>query len=360
VDNRITAGDASDLSTLLVLANQLKSKLNAHMQLVAYWRTNDSLGLHRVPAVGGDLIEFTGVTHETGGFAGVVTAESFERGWAIPDLVPAKVAEQDDLVDVDHTGLGLPWYGGFWGSVFWDGGVPLWPGGHEQLLDDLDFVALEVTAREHFEEYWSLPGSGSPTNDVFWFHFWDPTTETWSFASRTATGILDTFESGWKSCEVGHAAYWSGTEWRFLQNQLEIAGFGSYTFGSFDLSTTGTAATAVTTFSPGLAMVTTIGFMGNGYFQMDFTDGNGAAQTCYWFVDNGDSGESAPGDSTTQIGLTTNPADPRYEFLTQFSGIRGITSLTPNFVVTVGKVEWRGSKGRLESFSTSDWTLTSF
>lgn len=72
------------------------------------------------------------------------------------------------------------------------------------------------------------------------------------------------------------------------------------------------------------------------YFKVDFIDRNDAEQTCYMFLDPAD---LAQGTKVYDIGLTTSFSDTRYEFSSQFDGIKNITAITQGSTPT-GAVEF--------------------
>lgn len=179
----------------------------------------------------------------------------------------------------------------------------------------------------------------------------------WRFlqATQLQMGIVESFNAGWKDCEVGAARYWSGTEWRFLTSQIDPNMYGTYLFGSYDLAySTEYEAPALVDFSRTVALHVTTQFGYKGQFWMQFLDRDGATRACYWFVEEA---TSQVGKVITDIGLTSIEADPRYPFKTAFNGIKEILDLAPNFSVPLGAGEWRGTHYIAERFEDG-WTLT--
>jgi len=167
-------------------------------------------------------------------------------------------------------------------------------------------------------------------------------------------GIKETFESGWRDCEIGAARYWSGSEWRFTTAQIDPCMLGSYTFGSYDLAYDDEyEAPALVDFSRTVALHV-VASLSDGQFWMQFRDRDGITQACYWFIDETTAGV---GKVVTEIGLTSIETDPRYPFKQQFNGIKEILDLSKNFTLPLGKAEWRGTQFVAEQFETG-WTLT--
>ena len=198
----VATADATDLSSLIALLNDLKTKYNLHIALVTYGDSNDAA-----------LFSFESAHLAAGSYHGDITAESFEQGFAIPDILPlVKPAEPDrqeeqaDMVSVD------------------DPGNVSWPEGHVQFLNFFSYLETESGIIDSFESHWYLPGSNSGYNNL-WFvmSYFDEATGTFRFgADALASGITDTFESDWRHNQDGFAAYYDGSQWRFTASQVEL------------------------------------------------------------------------------------------------------------------------------------------
>ena len=238
-----------------------------------------------------------------------------------------------------------------------------WPGGHEEFKSVFEYIVTELGIREKFEDVWYLPGTTAyPPNSVFAAKYLSPTTDddgvpVWRFlTNHVVAGIVETFESGWRNNEIGLARYWSGTEWRYLDEHLHEFAIGSYTFGSFDLVSGAEVANPAITphHSPALALHVTDAFLDAGQFWMEFYDKNGAVQSCYWHLDDDDKSADRV---VEDIGLTSLTDDPRYAFADQFEGIRQIKDQSKNFPTPVGAMEIRGTRYSAETFEEG-WILT--
>jgi len=347
VPNRPSAIVVTTETQMVTLINSMKAKFNAHRLLMAYGKDN-----------GDALNEFTPANLDSM-VIGTLTYEGFETGWAIPDIYPvtrpplspppARQECQDNVVEMDTT-------------------APSWPGGHIQLLSDLSDIQVEVglDGGETFERGWFLPGSSSSwPNERFVLEFWDPAIGEFVFrTNRTFFGIADTFESGWKSCEIGLAKYWSGTEWRFKSDQdppdrqLFPAGLYShtYSFATWTLNP-GSGVYGVLLvppqFSPNLSMKVTAAIGPDPCcLTVNFLDENATARTLYVFLAGGE----AINTVIDTFGLTSDPVDPKYAFTAKWGGLRAITSITAS-IVQSGAVSLYGDGGCVETFE-SDWVLT--
>lgn len=232
-----------------------------------------------------------------------------------------------------------------------------WPTGHEELKSVFEYLVSQLGVEEAFEKSWLLPGSiAAWPNDEFHSRYWSG--EEWRFtSSQTTFGITENFEADWKDNDVGLAAYWSGTEWRFLDSQITVMAIGSYTFGDYDEgSSAETIAPALPTphYSPDLSMHVITALTDYAQIWTEFYDKNGATQSCYWHVE---AGSLAAGSVIDLIGLTSIIADPRYDFKTQFNGIKQMKDWAVLFTTPVGKVELRGTKYVAETFE-ENWVLT--
>jgi len=100
-----------------------------------------------------------------------------------------------------------------------------WPTGHEAFLDDLDNTLTEdaLPQGENYEQSWLLPGAIAVfPNQKLVERFLDETDGKFKFAdNRLQIGIEETYEAGWRDNDVGTSKYWTGSEWAFAPADLE-------------------------------------------------------------------------------------------------------------------------------------------
>jgi hypothetical protein len=212
--NEVTGAGAYDLPSLLILANALKAAFNDHLATVGYGSMNQ-----------GSLFAFALSDLEAAAFHGDLTLESFEQGFAIPDILPlttpappARQEQQSDEVSVDAPG------------------VAAWPGGHVQFLNFFSYLAIEQGITETFIKQWYLPGNDTAFNN-FWFYerYYTVATQTFAFlVDQLVLGILDTFDHDWRHNEEGEAKYYDGSMWRFTSAQVELFPLGAEVFDEAD------------------------------------------------------------------------------------------------------------------------------
>jgi len=212
--SEVTGAGAYDLPSLLVLANLLKTQFNAHLGTVGYGGMNQD-----------SLFAFDPADLATAAFHGDLSLESFEQGFAIPDMLPlttpappARQERQSDEVSVD------------------DPGAVSWPAGHVQFLNFFSYLAIEQGITESFIKEWYLPGDDTAFNN-FWFYerYYTVATQTFAFlAEQLVLGILDTFDHDWRHNEEGEAKYYDGAKWRFTDIQIELFPLGVEVFDEAD------------------------------------------------------------------------------------------------------------------------------
>jgi hypothetical protein len=185
----------------------------------------------------------------------------------------------------------------------------------------------------------------------------------WRFlqATQLQTGIVENFDSGWRDCEIGSSRYWDGTKWRFRDDtvpplrQILSGGFATYVFAddSYPPYTRhqypGLTSPA---FSPLLWMRVTAAFAEANQFAVAFSDAAGVLRGAIFFVDADTDVDAV----ITKVGLTINPADPRYEFHTLFDGATLVLGDERGYDKN-GSVVFEGYKDHAENFE-SGWTLT--
>lgn len=335
--NAVTAADATDTATAVTLVNDIKAIFNTHIALTSYGLTNES-----------SLMEFAAANLDTAEFETADDKENFEHGFAIPDLL--SLANQAQMVHRDTTSVS-------------------WPTGHFNFEDTWDYLSYEHAIADNMEQGWKLPGSLPQPNHTFFNKYWDSTEEEFSFDKVTLiplleTGITESFESGWRSNDVGLAKYWTGTEWRFIDWNAEAGAqladmhcwpfqYGSLNFLTDVANLTPSHVFLKPPYSTECKARITTATSGIVTVQMQFYDATSISRTCYWHFDTGD---LELNDTISDIGLTDNPADPRYEFTAAFNGIIRITDLRRISPVT-GTAVWEGYGNHVEDFE-SNWVLT--
>lgn len=321
--NRIVADDATEINSLCTLANEIKVKLNLHIELEGYGLFNESA-----------RFAFSVSDLQASAFPGGLTYETFGRTWSIGAMVDSgKLSAESDLVMADAD----------------------WAEGHEQFLDNLDFLRVQYTTPDRFEKNWSLPGTGLPTNDNFWLRFYDKVNEEWRIPDTLRDlGIIEGFVTGWKNCEIGESKYYNSFDkyWRFLDPQLDPSGFDSYEYATCNLASLPPSLGSNHN-SPNLYIEIVTQFTSSGYFQMLFLDYYNVQQTCYWFVTVDDTA----GTTISTVGLTSSPTGPRYEFRDYFYIVNTIQQITPEFGTTTGRARWMGASSLQETFEGT-WPLT--
>jgi hypothetical protein len=388
--NRPTLGECYNEATMVALANHLKAKFNAHLATTSYGPTVEDA---RFAFENSDLEQM---------LVRDLRYENFERGWAIPDILPytfdyppfpERQERQIDMVTVDWGvgggggwGFTSPWPVTGWGNIKWGAGTPpSWKTGHEEFLGDLSDIMIEeaIPGGERFEHGWKLPGtSGTWYNERFVAEFWDITNEEWRFRNgRTLLGITENFESGWKDNEEGATRYWDGSEWRFLvtpippTRQLYASGMGQYevtdheeyggidTYGFMNFVIGGSRTTVYADplpvqlgFSPDVCVkiVSGGGIVGSAIVQVNFVNADGDSDHCYIVLDGGE----AAGDYLFDcFAMSPSLTATRSGFAERWGGMRQITSAS---VISggTGTIGVRGYLGCKDTFEEEDWTLT--
>jgi hypothetical protein len=198
VPTQVSTVDATNQSTAEDLANALKVAFNDHLDNIgAFGYAEDSVFTFTDTMLSAGIMAASGLDYE-----------DFENGWAIPDMVDSEKIEQQT-----HQVTAYP--------------VPVhpltnWPVGHVQFLDVFEHVPNELGMTEAHEQNWFLPGTeASATNDRYYYRYFKD--GAWVFTDeQLKLGIEDTFNEGWDANDVWKDAYWSGTEWRFTEIQLEL------------------------------------------------------------------------------------------------------------------------------------------
>lgn len=238
-----------------------------------------------------------------------------------------------------------------------------WPDGHEEFLSVFEYIDGQLGIKDTFEANWLLPGSvAGKTNGAFHAKYWQSADEEWAFRSgQLSAGIIESFEEDWKDNEVGTAAYWSGSEWRFLDSQLWAFGVEEYTFADYNLVTqvANLYTPLPSDFSRNLyAEVTELIQANMPAVSVTFKDALGATKSLiFWFDPDEDTG---PGDKVYDVSVsfaTPLITDPRYRFEEQFSGAKEVTFAGGFGPESGGAVDIKGWERTYEDFS-GDWTLS--
>jgi hypothetical protein len=327
-DAAITSPDPSDLPSVILALNEIKTDFNAHIARTGAGDFNES-----------GAFDWDDVTEGVGIFDPDLEEESFDRGWSIPDLFPV-VADQADMVNVD--GPAVP--------------ITSWPDGHIEFLDTLEYIPVEVGIREDFEAAWFLPGSISTfPNDEFLIRYWDGT-EFLFGPVQTDPAAEENFEAGWKDNDVGLGKYWSGTEWRFSTSapyHIEGGPMGTatYTLATLDMNTP-----LSPTLNPGLSdspphMVP--------YLTVEVTTAYSHTETLSLRLTLVDpDGGSNTLDIQLDPPFTLNKTW-QFSVLDAVYGVKAVTGITflSSYSTGAGEFTFAGPNKSIETFE-QDWTLT--
>lgn len=371
---------------MVTLINLLKALFNQHLALLSYGDDNSDSHF----AFTDSMLQAMAI--------GDLAFESFERQWAVPDILPyiwtypplpGRQENQLDMYDLD-AGIALGGGWGFsaplpraWGTLTWGAEqTASWPGGHEHFLKDLSDILVEERPEggETFNKQWFLPGSSTSwPNQRFIADYWDAVEHTWRFRpGRTQLGVTEDFEAGWKDNEEGLAKYWDGSKWRFIETplppdrQLLAAGLGSDVIAPYGgIDSWGFAQCIIdnpagNTYADPLPVhlgysvdvcvkiVSGAGIGGPAIIQVNFTDGLGLSDSCYVVLDGG---EVAGAYLFQAFAESPSFAAPRHHFWEKWGGMAQITSASVISGAT-GTFAIRGYLGHQETFEEYDWTLT--
>jgi len=339
--NYVSTANATDEGTAITLANALRTAYIAHRIQIGFGHMNENA-----------LFELTDADISRGTFHDALLKEGFEFGWAIGDMLATKEL-QELQVSTDDSAL--------------------WPIGHVELLDKLENLVSQPAnagVPEDFEIGWYLPGDNAVhfPNDYMWRRY--KVGGTWNFPDdRLQQGIADSFETGW-GADTFFARYWSGTEWRFVEDtvpptrQIVCRGFGYRAYGSLDMATgiftsngnllPGSDVMWVTTTSESEALPD------SNWLQFDFMCMDGNAHSVFVYLIS----STTPPDKIWLVGHEENKFQVSPEisaaslsFESQFMTFRQVQSGGIGPDLATGVVEVRGGKDAIEDFE-EEWTLT--